>query len=263
MQNNNTKVLLKTNNLVYKIALVGILSALSYIGTFIHIPIPSLLGRPMIHLGNLVVIISALIFNGFIGGLSGAIGMGLYDFIGGYDLWSITRTIVLKLLMGLIVGFVYQTLIKKEKARLNIIMFILGSILLIVGITFLIVSFQNGGNIVDQFTNKKEAIHWPVYTFSIVNGVFLIILGIINHKIPFKLQVVSTAATIAIMVNIMGEFIYKVLKQLILGGSSFVASVYTGFLSLPATLLNATITLGILLLIFIPIENALSKVINR
>lgn len=46
---------------IIKIALIGILSALCYVAVMFSIPIPSPLGKPMIHFGNLIVIISALL----------------------------------------------------------------------------------------------------------------------------------------------------------------------------------------------------------
>ena len=104
----------KNRKILVNMCLIGIFSALSYVGVLINIPIPSPLGKPMIHLGNLVVVIASLVFGGVVGGVSGSIGMGLYDIINGYDIWSISRTIILKLAIGLIVGFVYHKLIKKE-----------------------------------------------------------------------------------------------------------------------------------------------------
>ena len=114
MLSDSFKKMNSNQRVIIKIALIGILSALCYVAVMFSIPIPSPLGKPMIHFGNLIVIISALLFGGPIGGISGAIGMGLYDIFAGYDIWSITRTIVLKLLMGCIVGFTYNRLIKKE-----------------------------------------------------------------------------------------------------------------------------------------------------
>lgn len=111
----------KNKRLLLEITLIGVLSALSYIGVMIHIPIPSPLGKPFIHLGNLIVILASLIFGGLIGGISGSIGMGLYDILAGYDIWSIIRTIVLKLIMGFIVGYIYHRLIKKRKKTIGII----------------------------------------------------------------------------------------------------------------------------------------------
>lgn len=136
MHSNYFENMSKTKRLLLEITCIGVLSALSYVGVMINIPIPSPLGRPLIHLGNLIVIISALIFGGFIGGISGSIGMGLYDLIAGYDVWSIARTIILKFVMGVVVGLIYHRLIKKEKRPLMAYQLIIGSIFLFVGIVF-------------------------------------------------------------------------------------------------------------------------------
>ena len=254
MLSDSFKKMNSNQRVIIKIALIGILSALCYVAVMFSIPIPSPLGKPMIHFGNLIVIISALLFGGPIGGISGAIGMGLYDIFAGYDIWSITRTIVLKLLMGCIVGFINN--------RANMILFILGSILLLVGIGLMIVAIKNGGLLKINDIGEKS-IDWPSYVFSIINGVFLILVGILSRKMPNQLKVASLATSIAIVINIFGEFIYKVLKQATLGGSSFSYSVGIGFLSIPATLINGTITLAIILFIFLPIENAIKKIFSK
>ena len=262
MLNDSFKKMNSNQRVIIKIALIGVLSALCYVAVMFSIPIPSPLGKPMLHFGNLIVIISALLFGGPIGGISGAIGMGLYDIFAGYDVWSIMRTIILKLLMGLIVGFIYNKLIKKENNRANFLLLVLGSILLFIGISLMIVAIKNGGLLkIDNIGEKS--IDWPSYVFSIINGVFLVLVGILSSKMPNKLKIASLATSIAIVVNIFGEFIYKVLKQATLGGSNLSYSVGIGFLSIPATLINGAITLAIILLIFLPIENAIKKIFSK
>lgn len=262
MLNERLKKMTYNQRIIIKIALIGVLSALCYIAVMFSIPIPSPMGKPMIHFGNLIVIIAALLFGGSIGGISGAIGMGLYDTIAGYDIWSITRTIILKLLMGLIVGIIYNKLIKKENSKNNYILILLGSLLLAGGITLMVIAIAKGG-LLEINNIGEKTIEWPSYVFSIINGLFLLFVGIFANKMPSNLKVVSIATSIAIVVNILGEFIYKVLKQMTLGGSNFSYSVGIGLLSIPATLINGAITLAIVLLIFIPIESAVKKILTK
>ena len=126
----------------------------------------------------------------------------------------------------------------------------------------MIVAIKNGGLLkIDNIGEKS--IDWPSYVFSIINGVFLVLVGILSSKMPNKLKIASLATSIAIVVNIFGEFIYKVLKQATLGGSNLSYSVGIGFLSIPATLINGAITLAIILLIFLPIENAIKKIFSK
>lgn len=253
----------KNRKILINMCLIGLFSALCYVGVLINIPIPSPLGKPMIHLGNLVVVIVSLLFGGVVGGVSGSIGMGLYDIINGYDIWSISRTVILKLAIGLIVGFVYHKLIKKESKTPLFVLFITGGFLTILGGTFLIIATINNGSFTVEAINKTITITWPVYTFTLIMGLFLLFVGILSSKFPYKLQAAAIATSLAICVNICGEFIYKVLKQMVLGGTNFIHSVYLGFTSLPSTLINGGITLFVILIIFIPIETAILKKYKR
>ena len=63
---------------LYKLILISVFAALTFVGCLIQIPLPS---GGMIHLGNFVIIIAALLCGGLIGGLSGAIGAGMYDLL--------------------------------------------------------------------------------------------------------------------------------------------------------------------------------------
>lgn len=249
----------KNKRLLLSITCIGVFSALSYIGVLIHIPIPSPIGKPMIHLGNLIVIIASLIFGGWIGGISGSIGMGLYDIIAGYDIWSITRTIVLKLVMGLVVGFIYHRLIKKEKCNITVISILVGVFFLVMGILFLSLALKYQGVWVNEALNKKSNIYWPIYTFSIVIGVALIVSGGLSSKLPFVLRCATLATSVAIMVNLWGEFLYKAIKQFTLGGTNFADSLQIALLSVPSTLLNGVITIVLAICIFIPIQFSLDK----
>ena len=255
----------KNKKILINMCLIGVFSALCYVGALINIPIPSPLGKPMIHLGNLIVVIAALLFGGPVGGISGSIGMGLYDIINGYDIWSITRTIILKLVMGLIVGFIYHNLIKKENKKPLYILYATGGFLTVVGATFLILALLSDGEFVISTVSKSIpiTISWPVYVFSLIMGIFLLLVSFLSKKFSNKLQAASIATSIAICVNIFGEFIYKILKTMIVGGSDFISSLYLAIASIPSTLINGGITLCIALLIFIPIETAITKKISN
>ena len=63
MLSDSFKKMNSNQRVIIKIALIGILSALCYVAVMFSIPIPSPLGKPMIHFGNLIVIISALLLS--------------------------------------------------------------------------------------------------------------------------------------------------------------------------------------------------------
>lgn len=92
----------------YRLALVGLFAAMSYVVfTFLQIKITLPGGdATSIHLGNAVVVLGALLLGGPLGGLAGAIGMGIGDLFDPVYIVYVPKTIILKLCIGLIVGAV-------------------------------------------------------------------------------------------------------------------------------------------------------------
>ena len=88
------------------IAQAALCAALCYVGaTFIKIDIPVGTERTMFHFGNVFCVLAALLIGGEWGGLAGAIGMTISDLSTAY-VTSAPKTFILKLCIGLIVGFV-------------------------------------------------------------------------------------------------------------------------------------------------------------
>ena len=105
------------NEKVYRIALVGLFAALSYVVfTFLQIKIPLPGGdATSIHLGNAICVIGALILGGFYGGLGGAIGMTIGDLFDPVYIVYAPKTFILKLCIGLITGLVAHKLFHVSK----------------------------------------------------------------------------------------------------------------------------------------------------
>lgn len=97
----------QTENRIYKIALTGVLAAMSYVVfTFLQIKITLPGGdATSIHLGNAVCVLGALLIGGFYGGLGGAIGMTIGDLLDPVYIVYAPKTFILKLCIGLITGF--------------------------------------------------------------------------------------------------------------------------------------------------------------
>lgn len=94
------------------LAQAALLAALCYIGAgYLKIDIPVGDDKTMFHLGNVFCVLAALLIGGFWGGMSGAIGMTLSDLMTGY-VTSAPKTFLLKLCIGLIVGFVAHKILK-------------------------------------------------------------------------------------------------------------------------------------------------------
>ena len=88
------------------LAQAALCAALCYIGfTFFKIDISVGTEKTAIHFGNIFCVLAALFIGGFWGGMAGAVGMTIADLTTAY-ITSAPKTFLLKLFIGLIVGFV-------------------------------------------------------------------------------------------------------------------------------------------------------------
>lgn len=97
---------------VRDLCVIGLLAALSYVCfTYIQFKI-SLPGgdATSVHLGNMVPVLGALLFGGMYGALGGAIGMTIGDLFDPMYVVYAPKTLILKLCIGLITGFVAHRL---------------------------------------------------------------------------------------------------------------------------------------------------------
>lgn len=100
------------NQTTQKIALTGLMAALSYVVfTFLQIRIQLPGGdATSIHLGNAVCVLGALLLGGVYGGLGGAIGMTIGDLFDPQYVIYAPKTFILKFCIGLITGFIAHKL---------------------------------------------------------------------------------------------------------------------------------------------------------
>lgn len=75
MQNNHSKKFFT----VQRLTIVGVLAAMVFVFTFLGFDIPSPLGQTKLHLGNMMCVLSGLLFGPLTGGLAAGIGSALYD----------------------------------------------------------------------------------------------------------------------------------------------------------------------------------------
>lgn len=119
-----TNVRMETTNKIgaRELAVAALFAALSYIGFQVfRFDIPVGTEKTAFHLGNTFVALSALLLGGPLGGLSGALGLTIADLTSGYAT-SAPKTFVLKLVIGLIVGFVAHNIFEintvKDKKKI-------------------------------------------------------------------------------------------------------------------------------------------------
>ena len=89
-----------SRNTLLTTVLIALFAALSYVVLYIKIP----MGEQFVHMGNMVTILAALLIGGWQGGLSGSIGMGLYDIF--FYPTSVVKTLILKFGIGLFTGLI-------------------------------------------------------------------------------------------------------------------------------------------------------------
>lgn len=110
-------VTLSAREKLQRLAQAGLMAALCYIGfTFFKFDIPVGPEKTAFHLGNVFCVLAALLLGGYWGGLAGAVGMTLADLSTSY-VTSAPKTFLLKLCIGLIVGFVAHTIFKLSKTH--------------------------------------------------------------------------------------------------------------------------------------------------
>ena len=103
------------NNNLKKLILAALFAALSCVATMsIRIPTPGTGGY--IHPGDAIVILSGVILGPVWGFLAGGIGSALSDLIGGYFVY-VPITFMIKGLVALAAGLLYQKVGKTQKSR--------------------------------------------------------------------------------------------------------------------------------------------------
>jgi uncharacterized membrane protein len=120
-----------TSAKVRGIVQLGLLSALTFVATM-AIHVPSFNGG-VIHLGDSMIFLTAIIFGKKYAAISGAVGMTMFDILSGYSIWA-PYTFIIKAGMGFIVGSIaYMGGSKGDNGFKNAIGMLLAGIWMILG----------------------------------------------------------------------------------------------------------------------------------
>ncbi len=257
---------MKSKNLLNKITIIAMFSALACAGTFIQIRMPA---GDFVHLGNFVMIIAALLLGGVAGGISGALGMGLYDIIFYTSKPStILRTFILKFLVGYLVGTIFRLILKKDLNSKKLL-YILTAIFLALGILFTILfslgdksnfGFQNGLSSVyalDDSNSFKISLYIPIFSYLFSIG--SLISAILSNKLTKRSKAALVAISCAIFINIIGEFLLRwFLEGLMV--SDFKTSLVVATSKIPGSIITGFISVLLSILIYEPIYRAIKNV---
>ena len=240
---------------------IGLFAALSFIALYFKIDIPSPVGKPFLHMGNMFTILAALLFGGIIGGASGSIGMGLWDIINGYGAYAY-KTFILKFGIGLFVGLVASKGKKKDAKSPLPIIAIAAATFIALGIFLAFLAHTAGYEI--HFTslnieNKNTLTITPaLYIFCLILGTLLAISCFAIKKISIKMQYAILGSVAGIVFNIIGEFAFGAIT-LIIAGSKVGPALFASLISLPSTVINGTFSIIFALILYVPISKALLK----
>lgn len=243
------------------IVTIGLFAALSFVALYIKIDIPSPVGKPFLHMGNMFTILAALLFGSIVGGTSGSIGMGLWDILNGYAQYAY-KTFILKFGIGFFVGLVASKGQKKDAKSPLRFLAVAATLFIILGLLLAVVAHTVGYQI--QFEQihiegKDTLTISPVlYIFCLFLGVSLVVTCFLIQKISIKMQYAILGAIAGIAFNIIGEFGFKTV-ELILAGSKVGPAVLAALINLPSTVINGTFSIIFALVLYVPLHKALIK----
>lgn len=233
----------KSRKALMKLIYVALFTALCFVGTMIFLPI----GTSKMHLGNLFCILAGLLCGGWVGGLAGALGMGLNDIVFGYPYTVYVRTFILKFLMGFISGTLFRALIRHH-VKGNLLLYIT-SFLLSALYIYIVVCYC---------TAVKGFSFTLLIVSSILEGL-LLFLSVFSFRLDNILKCLSFSMLVSLTVNVIGEFYLRILFNSILG-MTYEEARLTSVAALPGSFFTSLITIVILLPTFYPIYRATRKI---
>ncbi|MGH4050710.1 MAG: ECF transporter S component [Clostridium sp.] len=142
MENNLSSV--KTLDIVQ----ISLMAAITFIATWV-IHVPTFMG--VLHLGDSMIFLSAILFGRKKSAISSAVGMCLFDIISGYTLWA-PFTLIIKGVMGYIAGSIaFRKNYNGNNTPNNIFAFVVAGV-------WMIIAYYLGGAVILTFISKEFAL---------------------------------------------------------------------------------------------------------
>lgn len=248
----------KNNKVLYQMILCAIFSALAFAGAAIHIPLPT---GGMIHLGNFICLMAAVLCGPIVGGISGALGMGLYDgliYYGSMVHPGTFRTIILKFIIGFVVGYLFRLILKKKinNSIFNYSLLGVYSILFVLSIVGCVFSPIAIGS-----KELKVNVLVPVF-LGILVALYILVI-IFDKKLNKFSKVALSAISVGISINILGEIFLKALLyywMLSNKYNTFNAALIYAVSGIPSTVLTSTITCILAAFVIYPVYKGTCKI---
>lgn len=167
-----------TSSKVKGIVQMGMLSALTFVATM-AIHVPSWNGG-VIHLGDSMIFLTAVIFGKKYAAISGAVGMTMFDILSGYSVWA-PYTFVIKAVMGFIAGSIaYTGGSKGENTYKNAVGMLLAGIWMIIG--YYVAEVMISGNLISPVASMTG----NVIQFTAGAVIAFVIIAAIKKTSYFK-----------------------------------------------------------------------------
>ncbi|MBP1925606.1 putative membrane protein [Sedimentibacter acidaminivorans] len=114
---------------IYQLTVIGLMSAMVFVATNFRIEIPTPLGKTMLHLGNVMCLLSGIFFGGVTGGLAAGFGSAIYDLFDPAFAPEFWITFIMKFTMGFIAGKIsHMRGFNGENKKINLIAAIVAAI---------------------------------------------------------------------------------------------------------------------------------------
>ncbi len=88
---------------------IALMAALVFVATNIKIDIPTPLGKTMVHMGNIICVLSGLLFGAVPGGLAAGIGSAIFDLTDPIFAPEFWITFIMKFCMGYLAGKIFHS----------------------------------------------------------------------------------------------------------------------------------------------------------
>lgn len=236
-----------SRNTLLTTVLIALFAALAYVVLYIKIP----MGEQFVHMGNMVTILAALLIGGWQGGLSGSIGMGLYDIF--FYPTSVVKTLILKFGIGFFTGLIARVGLRHPDRSPRKGLAAASAVSLVIGLVLLAGRLFHLGGLADVT---------PVATiFLLVLGVLLgllLLASLKTDKLNNEVLFATLGATVGILWNIVGEFLFALVTKM-LAGMSFEAAAIAALLKIPASFVNGSFSIFGAVLLYVPLKAALGR----
>lgn len=239
----NGEEMRKKDLIIYKMILIALFASLSFLGTYIKIPVPG----GTLHLGNYFCLLSGLLCGGLVGGLASSLGMGLCDVIFGETIFTIIRTIVVKFLYSFTGGYLFRLFLKKKIKPLYCL---LGAIFISIGITILCLIL---------YLNENISFSIIPLILSIVFIICMLLELILIKRTKIEMQKLSLAVIIASLINVFGELTFVFIYNLTIYNMAFDGAFISTLMKISSRVITGVFTSIFVILSFFPIYRSIKE----